>query len=203
LSAKLPLCALAFLTVSAPPSFAQGGSADTTELHFGGTTVMLDRNLIRGVGKIAKSGLGATREFDVSPDGPVSVALPEEVLVSFSPPCEPITQILMSHATVPPVSQQPLFSDLRATSIQIGNISRLESPSGSSSLELYQFDPDDLRDFYGKQITFYQSAPLIRMGIQLTHDLRVELATSARQCFFERGETFTRQLRSFVLSTVK
>jgi hypothetical protein len=203
LSAKLPLCALAFLTVSAPPSFAQDVLSDAIELHFGATTVVLDRNSVLGVGGLGKFNLGNAQKFDISPDGPVTVALPPQVLISFSPPCEPITEILMLHGTVPPITRQPLFSGYRPTSTKIGGVSRLEPSSGHSILELYRFDSDDLRDFWGEQITFYRSAPLIQIGIQFTRDMRVRLAISARQCFFERGETFMRQLRSFVLSTVK
>jgi hypothetical protein len=183
--------------------FAQDLPADAVELRFGATTVVLDRNALLSVAGRGKSDLGTTQKFDISPDGPASVALPSQVLTGFSPPCEPITRILMQHRAVPPILRQDLFRNLRPTPIQIGGISRLEPPSGSSILELYQFDSDELRDFWGEKITFYQGPPLIHMDIQVTRDMRLALATSARQCFFERGEIFARQLRSFVISKIK
>jgi hypothetical protein len=202
LSYFLAACAVAAFQ-GAGFSFAQDLPADAVELRFGATTVVLDRTALLSVAGRGKSDLGTTQKFDISPDGPASVALPSQVLAGFSPPCEPITRILMQHRTVPPILRQTTFRHLRPTSVQIPGISRLEPPSGSSILELYQFDSEELRDFWGEQITFYQGAPLIRMDIQFTRDLQVSLATSARQCFFERGEVFARQLRSFVTSQIR
>lgn len=34
-------------------------------------------------------------------------------------------------------------------------------------------------------------------------DLRIDLGTDGEECFFEHGETFAKQLRAFVLSTIK
>jgi hypothetical protein len=198
----LAACAVAAL-LGPGLSFAQDLPADAVELRFGATTVVLDRNALLSVAGRGKSDLGSTQKFDISPDGPASVALPPQVGMGFSPPCEPITRILMQHRAVPPILRQTTFRHLRPTSIQIAGISRLEPPSGSSILELYQFDSEELRDFWGEQITFYQGAPLINMGIQFTADMRIELATLARQCFFERGEVFARQLRSFVISQIR
>jgi hypothetical protein len=195
--------ASAIVLQSVCPSSAQDLPSDTIDLHFGATTVVLERNALLSVAGRGKSDLGNTQKFDISPDGPASVALPSQVLTGFSPPCEPITRILMQHRAVPPILRQDSFRNLRPTPIQIGGISRLEPPSGSSILELYQFDSEELRDFWGEKITFYQGAPLIHVDIQVTRDMRVALATSARQCFFERGEIFARQLRSFVISKIK
>jgi hypothetical protein len=202
LSYFLAACAVAAIQ-GAGFSFAQDLPADAVELRFGATTVVLDRNDLRSVAGRGKSDLGNRQKFDISPDGPASVALPSQVLTGFSPPCEAITSILMQNRAVPPILRQTMFLNLRPIPIQIGGISRLEPPSGSSILELYQFDSEELRDFWGEQITFSQEAPLIHLDIQVTRDLRIVLGTSARQCFFERGEVFARQLRSFVLSKIR
>jgi hypothetical protein len=182
---------------------AQDGPPATVELRFGGTTVVMDWTLILAIGGRGKRDLLPAEAFDIDPDGPVAIELPPEVLASFSPPCDAIRQALLLHRITPAIADNPLLRGYRAASSEFRGISRLEAPSGRSVLDLYQFDADDLRDYRGEPATFYQSTVTIDLGMQLTRDLRLRLATSAKPCFFERGETFARQLRRFVASRIK
>jgi hypothetical protein len=77
-----------------------------------------------------------------------------------------------------------LFSGLHPQETSFEGISKLEPASGSPLIELYQFDSDQLRDFWGDPISFYKAGPLFRLDLQLTRDLRIELGTSATDCLF-------------------
>ena len=125
------------------------------------------------------------------------------MLASFSPPCETIPSILIVHGTLPRRADNPLYSGLQSRKIRFNDISKLEPASGRPLLDLYQFDSNQLQDFWGDQIDFYKSGPLIRVKIQITHDLRIDLGTSATECFFERGEVFITQLRAFIFGIIK
>ncbi len=199
LLAKL-LFACAFFTLSgAAISFANDVPPRTTEIHFGATTIAVDSYLVLSVG--GKSLPGTRREFDISNDT-VQVALPPQVLASFSPPCEAVPSILMIRGALARRADNSLYGGLQPRKTDFQGISQLEPASGHALLELYQFDSDQLRDFWGDQIDFYKSGPLIRLKLQVTRDLRIELGTSAKQCFFERGETFVTQLRAFIFSAI-
>jgi hypothetical protein len=79
------------------------------ELGVGETKAMLDDSLLLGVGGVAKSLLGARRKFDISVGSSAQIALPTQVLASFSPPCEAIPSILMIHGSLPSRAGNPLF----------------------------------------------------------------------------------------------
>ena len=176
---------------------------NSVEISFGETTVRLDSGLLLGVGGVAKSLLGSKRKFDMPVGSPAQVALPKQVLASFSPPCEAISSILMIHGAFPSRADNPLYAGLRPHKTNFEGISKLEAANGRPLLDLYQFDSDHLRDFWGDQIDFYKSGTLIRLNVQITRDLRVELGTSANECFFERGEIFVTQLRAFIVRVIK
>ena len=73
---KLSL-ACAALMLSAPTnSVAEDVPLQMAEIHFGRTTVMLDRELVLGVVGVAKSLLGTKREFNIPTNSTVQVALP-------------------------------------------------------------------------------------------------------------------------------
>jgi hypothetical protein len=182
---------------------AEALQLNTTELHFGETTVQLDSDLLLGVRGVAKSVLGTKREFDVADNDTVQVALPTQVLASFSPPCEAVRSILMIRGALPRRVDNPLYNGLRPRKTDFQGISQLEPASGRSLLELDQFDSDRLRDFWGDPIDFYRSGSLIRLKLQVTRDLRIELGTSATDCFFEKASVFVTQFRAFVLGTIK
>lgn len=131
------------------------------------------------------------------------MALPAQLLASFSPPCESIPSIYMVAGKLPPRSQQSLFAGLEPRKTSFQGISKLGSANGPPLVELYQFDSDQLRDFWGDPVDFYRSGSLNRLKLQVTRDLRIELGTSAEKCFFERGEIFVTQLREFIFSTIR
>jgi hypothetical protein len=176
---------------------------NTAKLHFGETTVQLDNDLLLGVRGVAKSVLGTRREFDISDNETVQVALPTQVLASFSPPCEAVRSILMIRGALPRRVDNPLFNGLRPRKTDFQGISQLVPANGLPLLELYQFESDQLRDFWGDQISFYKSGPLLRLKLQISRDLRIDLGTSATDCLFEKASVFVTQLRAFVLGTIK
>jgi hypothetical protein len=53
-------------------SFAEDLPPEAVELHFGATTVVLERNALLSVAGRSKSDFGNTKNFDISPDGPAS-----------------------------------------------------------------------------------------------------------------------------------
>jgi hypothetical protein len=95
------------------------------------------------------------------------------------------------------------FNGLQPRKTKFEGISKLEPTSGRPTLDLYQFDSDQLRDFWGDQIGFYRSGTLVRLKLQITPDLRIELGTAAKECFFERGKIFVSQLRAFIARIIK
>jgi hypothetical protein len=175
---------------------------NTVEIGFGETTVTLEDRLLLGVGGVGKSDLSGKRRFDIPVGATVQVALPAEVLVAFSPPCQAISSILMIRGALPGRADNSLYYGLQPHRTKFAGISELEATTRRPLLELYQFDSDRLRDFWGDQIDFYKSGTLVRLKVQITRDLRIELGTAARECFFERGEIFVDQLRAFVVSTI-
>ncbi len=157
---------LLILSVGFLPPLTIAARADelppnTLEIDFGETTVILDSSLLLGVGGVAKSGLGAKRKFDIPVGTPVQVALPTRVLASFSPPCEAISSILMIHGVLPSRADNPLYAGLQPHKTKFQGISELEADGGRPLLDLYQFDSDRLRDFWGDQIDFYRSGALV------------------------------------------
>jgi hypothetical protein len=171
------------------------------EVHFGQTTLTLDRELV--LGSVARSLLRTRQELDIESNDAVQVALPPKILASFSPPCEAIRSAFLVHETLPRRADRRLFSGLHPKETSFEGISKLEPASGAPLIELYQFDSDQLRDFWGDPISFYKAGPLFRLDLQVTSDLRVQLGTSASDCFFKRGSVFAAQLRAFILSRIK
>lgn len=182
-------------------SFAEDVPPRAIEFHFGQTTVTLDRELV--LGSVAKSLLRTRQELDIASNDAVQIALRPQILASFSPPCEAIRTAFLVHETLPRRADRRLFSGLHPKEMRFEGISKLEPASGAPLIELYQFDSDQLRDFWGDPISFYKAGPLFRLDLQITRDLRVELGTSATDCFFERGSVFAMQLRAFILSRIK
>jgi hypothetical protein len=199
--AKVLLGSAAFVLPTA--TCAQDVPPNMIEVHFGKTTVVLNRELVLGVRGVARSLLGANPEFNIPSNATVQVALPPQVLASFSPPCETIPSILLVHRTLPWRADNPLYDGLQSHKTTFRGFSKLEPTGGRPLIELYQFDSNKLQDFWGDQIDFYKSGPLIREKIQITHDLRIDLGTSAMECFFEREEIFILQLRAFIVGVIK
>jgi hypothetical protein len=202
-----PLKVLAFVLVSAATIFARAAYADEARasiaLQFGATTLVIPKSALLSVGSRGKDRLAAVESIDVAADESAFMAVPPGVLASFSPPCGEIGQVVLLHATVPPIVRQPLFRSYKPAVMDIEGVSRLVPDHGPQLLDLYQFDANDLRDFWGEKIVFYKSSRTMHVNFQFQRQLRVSVTAFNERCFFERGETLMKRLISFLIDAVK
>lgn len=172
--------------------------------RFGSSSVTLERSLVPHQpypSRHSARDWARVSEYKMAPGQSVFFRLPAIDAIPASSRCRQLGLLALNYITLPargaPNDKRPL-SGMHAVRSGHPNISKLVSSAGRET-GYYEFDADDLRDFWGDKQSFFNGPATVLLLIQISRHIQISASPPADGCFFRDGAELTRQIRSFVL----
>jgi hypothetical protein len=148
-----------------------------------------------------------TQEYRLKEGESVYFRIPLDDILSADSTCRNLGVIGLRYGSLPArgsKGDRNRLDLLSAVPTQFPDISRLISSNAKRAvLDWYQFEADDLRDYWGDKQSFANGDPTIILAIQIARNVAIRAAPNADGCFYRDGVALTRHIRDFVLSRLQ